>query len=109
KRLGEQVCEAAVTEWGMSVTVLRLAWPTADKDWPTWVGGSGGPTQIRGRSGRPVPATAGSDLARAALAALDFRRGLSVFAIAGDHDGVVMDLTKARELLGWQPTFRLDD
>lgn len=36
KRLGEQVCRAAVAEWGMSVNVLRLALPTRDDAWPAW-------------------------------------------------------------------------
>ena len=36
KRLGEQVCLAAVAEWGLSVNVLRLVWPTPDEIWPAW-------------------------------------------------------------------------
>src|SRR5258706_7408059 len=36
KRLGEQVCLAAAAEFGLSVNVLRLVWPTPDEIWPAW-------------------------------------------------------------------------
>lgn len=42
------------------------------------------------------------------LAALEHRNGYEVFSIAGDHDGHLVDLRKARNLLGWEPEFRLD-
>ena len=32
-RLGEQVCRAAAEEWGLSLNVLRLTWPTPDDVW----------------------------------------------------------------------------
>lgn len=106
KRLGEQVC-AAAAERGMSVNVLRLAWPTPDEVWPAWQTPDGD-VQQHTVNDAPVPALAGSDLARAVLAALEHRDGFQIFTIAGDHDGRMMSLAKARHQLGWEPAFRLD-
>jgi nucleoside-diphosphate-sugar epimerase len=104
KRLGEEVCRAAVAEWGLSVNVLRLVWPTPDDAWPVWQ---------RGRrlwttgDGTPIHATAASDLARAVLAALDHRDGFQIFTISGDESAGLWSTDKARRVLGWAPTFRL--
>jgi nucleoside-diphosphate-sugar epimerase len=107
KRLGEQVCQAAVAEYGMSVNVLRLAWPTPDEVWPAW--GVGEPPQVRYASdGAPIEATAASDLARAMLAALEHRDGYQIFTISGDVSAGIWDTGKARRVLDWQPTFRPD-
>lgn len=106
KRLGEQVCAAAV-QWGMSVNVLRLSWPTPDEVWPAWQTPDGD-VQQHTVNGASIPALAGSDLARAVLAALEHRDGFQLFTISGDHDGRMMSLAKARDRLGWEPAFRLD-
>jgi nucleoside-diphosphate-sugar epimerase len=122
KRLGEQVCEAAVREWGLSVNVLRLAWPTPDDVWPAW--GVDEPPCLRyAADGTPMQATAGTDVGHALVAALDHRAGFGVFTISGDgsagHDGSDGSDTsngsdgpvqrwstaKAQRVLGWQPTF----
>lgn len=104
KRLGEQVCAAAVARWGLSVNVLRLTWPTPDELWPLW-GKWEEPMQRYTGDGRPIEATAASDLARAVLAALEYRDGLQVFTINGDRSAGLWSTAKAHELLGWQPTF----
>ncbi len=107
KRLGEQVCQAATAEWGMSVNVLRLAWPTADEVWPAW--GLPEPPQLRyAASGAVIEATAATDLAPAVLAALDHRDGCQVFTITGDQCARLWSTAKAREVLGWTPTFARD-
>ena len=104
KRLGEEVCRAAVAEWGMSVTVLRLALPTPDDLWPAW-GIESPPILKRTADGTPIQATAGSDLARAVLAALEHRDGFQVFSISGDRSARLWSTERARRLLGWAPTF----
>jgi nucleoside-diphosphate-sugar epimerase len=104
KRLGEQVCRAAVEQWGMSVTVLRLTWPTPDGTWPAW-GATEPPTLLRNTAGVPVQATAASDLARAVDAALDYRDGFQAFTISGDRSALLWSTAKAGDLLGWSPTF----
>jgi nucleoside-diphosphate-sugar epimerase len=104
KRLGEEVCRAAVREWGMSVTVLRLTWPTPDELWPDWAA-FGEPETRYATDGTRIDATAGSDLARAILAALEHRDGLDVFTISGDRTARLWSTAKAREVLGWEPTF----
>jgi nucleoside-diphosphate-sugar epimerase len=104
KALAESVCRAAVDRWGLTVTSLRLGWPTPDDTWPAWaVRSSPEPVVIRGADGSQIPALAATDLTRAVLAALDFRRGFEVFHIVGD-DGTerFWNLAKARDLLGWR-------
>ncbi len=104
KRLGESVCAAAVAEWGLSVTVLRLALPTPDSVWPAW-GLPQPPLLRRDPAGTPIDATAGTDVAQAIHAALRYRRGFSVFTISGDRTAGRWSTAKAAAELGWQPTF----
>jgi nucleoside-diphosphate-sugar epimerase len=104
KRLGEQVCQAATDEWGLSVNVLRLAYPTSDAVWPAWAYKTP-PIVPDAADGTPIHATAASDLARAVLAAADYRDGFQVFTISGDDSARLWSTAKARRLLGWAPTF----
>jgi nucleoside-diphosphate-sugar epimerase len=104
KRLGEQVCRAAAAEYGLSVNILRLTWPTPDELWPVW--GAGQPPELlRAADGSTVEATAASDLGAAVLSALAHRNGVQVFTISGDRSAGLWSTAKAREVLGWQPTF----
>jgi len=104
KRLGEQVCRAATAEWGLSVNVLRLAWPTPDELWPAW-GAHEQPERLCTEDGVPIDATAATDLAAALLAALDHRDGYQVFTISGDRSARLWSTARARDILGWMPTF----
>jgi nucleoside-diphosphate-sugar epimerase len=104
KRLGEQVCQAAVAEWGLSVTSLRLTWPTADADWPDWTR-HGTPRRLFTTDGVPVEPTAASDLAAAVLAALDHRDGYQIFTISGDRSARRWSIARAERMLGWRPEF----
>jgi nucleoside-diphosphate-sugar epimerase len=104
KRLGEQVCAAAVEQWGLSVTVLRLAWPTPDELWPKWGGSLHEPFVRYAPDGTLIEPTAASDLSRAVLAALEFRDGLQFFTISGARTLGLWSTNRARDLLGWQPT-----
>ena len=102
KRLGEQVCEAAAREWGLSVNVLRLTWPTPDDLWPAW--GVDEPPRPRfAADGTPIHATSGSDVGRALLAALEHRSGFGVYIISGDRSARRWSTAKAERVLGWQP------
>jgi len=104
KRLGEQVCQAAVEEWGLSVTALRLAYPTPDAVWPAW-GIDGGRRMQYAADGTLIQATAATDLSNALLAALHHRAGYEVFTITGDRSSRLWSTAKAHRLLGWEPTF----
>ena len=103
KRLGEQVCEAAVREWAISVNALRLTWPTPDDIWPEW-GRPVPPVRKRTDAGEPIDALAATDLGRAVLAALDHRNGFQIFTISGDRSQR-WGIGNAQEVLGWKPTF----
>lgn len=103
KRMGELACAAAVAEWGLSVSVLRLAYPTPDDAWPAWVVPPAAPVPRHTADGTPIQATAGSDLARALLAALEHRDGLQFFTISGDTSARIWSTAKARRALGWTP------
>jgi nucleoside-diphosphate-sugar epimerase len=95
KRLGEEVCRNAARAWGMSVNALRLCFPTPQAEW-----------RASARAGTPTLATADGDVARALLAALDYRAGFQAFMISGDYEQKLMDMSKARRLLGWEPEAR---
>jgi nucleoside-diphosphate-sugar epimerase len=105
KRLGEEVCRTAVAEHGLSVNVLRLAWPTPDAAWPAWAGEEPW-DHWTAPDGTPIHATAASDLARAVLAAHAYRDGFQIFTISGDESARLWSTARARTLLGWAPTFR---
>ncbi|WP_117209633.1 NAD-dependent epimerase/dehydratase family protein [Allorhizocola rhizosphaerae] len=102
KRLGEQVCRAAAQEFGLSVNILRLAWPTPDDAWPAWKPPwhKGKPILFETPDGTPIHATSATDLGDAVVRALDYRDGCEIFHITGAH---VWSAAKARRLLGWRP------
>ena len=108
KRLGEEVCLAAAAEWGLSVNVLRLVWPTPDEIWPAW-GPAGAPERLYTQDGTLIEATRGSDVGRAMLAALDHRDGCQLFTISGDRSARLWSTEKARRVLGWAPTVTRPD
>lgn len=96
KLLGEQVCRNAARAYGMSVNALRLCFPTPDDEW-----------RALARPGAPTLATAAADVARALLAALAYRdAGFQAFMISGDYEQKLMNMAKARRLLGWEPLAR---
>jgi nucleoside-diphosphate-sugar epimerase len=95
KRMGEEVCRNATRAWGMSANALRLCFPTADDEW-----------RATTRLGTPTLATSAGDVARALLAALDYRAGFQAFMISGDYEQKLMNMSKARRLLGWAPLAR---
>ena len=95
KRLGEEVCRNATRAWGMSANALRLCFPTPDAEW-----------RANTHAGEPTIATAAGDVACALLAALDYRAGFQAFMISGDYEQKLMDMSKAKRLLGWEPLAR---
>ena len=96
KYMGELVCRNACRAWGMSVNALRLCLPTPTDRWLE-----------KTQAGTPTIATAETDVARALLAALDYRgHGFNAFMISGDYEQKLMNMSKAERLLGWQPLAR---
>lgn len=96
KRLGEEVCRNAARQWGMSVNALRLCLPMSEERW-----------LAQTRHGVPTIATAADDVARALLGALDYRgAGFEAFMISGDYEQKIMNMSKAKRLLGWEPLAR---
>lgn len=92
KRLGEDVCRAACAN-GMSVISLRLCFPTPPEDWDQ-----------PGDDPSSVIATSAADTARAFLLALERQgHGYEAFAISGDNQGRLVNIERARTVLGWQP------
>jgi nucleoside-diphosphate-sugar epimerase len=105
KRLAEVVGQAAAVAHGMTVTALRIGWPTSEPAWPAWaLPAFPQPAIIRRADGTPVPALAARDLTAAVLVALDRDGGFDVFHILGGSGaGHRLSTAKARALLGWQP------
>lgn len=95
KRLGEDVCRNAWHHWGISVNALRLCHPRSREDW-----------LAQARSDRPSIPTDALDVGRLILAALEYRGGFQVFHTSGDYQNKIMNMGKARRLLGWQPRAR---
>lgn len=96
KTAAELVCAAATREHDMTGISLRLVGPLADEDW-----------QVYDDPHSRDVMTAGSDVARAFLAALDANTtGYRTCMISGDHTGDLIDLTEAAELLDWRPLAR---
>jgi nucleoside-diphosphate-sugar epimerase len=56
--------------------------------------------------GVPTIATTANDVARAFQAALEYRGGFQAFMISGDYENKIMNMAKARRLLGWEPLAR---
>ncbi|MHC9044519.1 NAD-dependent epimerase/dehydratase family protein [Microbacterium saperdae] len=96
KTAAELVCAAATREHDLTGISLRLVGPLADEAWQ----------EYDDPHSRDVM-TAGSDVARAFLAALDApTTGYRTCMISGDHTGEHIDLTDAAELLDWRPLAR---
>ena len=95
KWLGEEVCKNAWRRWGINVNALRLCHPTAKEVWLEQ-------TQF----GTPTIATTAEDVGRAMLAGLEFKAGFETFTISGDYEHKLMNMSKAKQLLGWEPLAR---
>jgi nucleoside-diphosphate-sugar epimerase len=95
KRIGEEVCRNAAREWGMNINALRLCFPIPEDEW-----------QSTTRLGTPTIATTAGDVARALLAALEYRGGFQAFMISGDYEQTLLNMSKAKRLLGWEPLAR---
>jgi nucleoside-diphosphate-sugar epimerase len=95
KRLGEESCHNVWRLSGMSVNVLRLCWPLSETEW-----------RERARPGEPILAMVDSDIARLLDAALGYRAGFQVFNVSGDYENRIMNMGKAKRLLGWEPLMR---
>ena len=102
KSFGEQVCEYFAREHNMSLIALRITGPSTREQW------------LERRSQPKDPSvhiwwTDEEDLARAYLAAISVEhKGFDSVFIAGDYEQKEINLSKAKQLLGWEPlTHRL--
>jgi nucleoside-diphosphate-sugar epimerase len=95
KWLGEEVGKNAARRWGMNVNALRLCHPTAKEKWLEET-----------RQGTPTIATMDEDVARAILGALELQAGFQAFMISGDFEQKIMNMSKAKRMLNWEPLAR---
>jgi nucleoside-diphosphate-sugar epimerase len=95
KRLGEEVCRNAWYVNGLSVNALRLCHPVAREKWLD-----------QAHLGTPSIPTDAEDVARLMVAALDYRNGFQAFLTSGDYENKIMNMGKAKRLLGWEPLAR---
>ena len=95
KRLGEEVCQNATRLWGMNINALRLCFPLSEDKW-----------QAQTVLGTPTIATTARDVSRAIAAALELRAAFQAFTISGDYEQKIMNMSKAKRLLGWEPLAR---
>jgi nucleoside-diphosphate-sugar epimerase len=97
KRLGEEVCLNACRQWGMTVNALRLCLPVDKEEWQ----------RAMEREGASAIHTREDDVARAFLAALERQfGGFEAFMITGNPQQKIMNLSKAKRLLEWEPLAR---
>jgi len=85
----------ACRAWGISVNALRLWLPVTEERW-----------LAEAREGEPTPWTTAEDMARALLAALEYRDGFQAFTVSGDYEQKLTNVTKAKRLLDWEPLAR---
>jgi nucleoside-diphosphate-sugar epimerase len=95
KRLGEEVCRNAWVRYGLSVNALRMCLPIGRQKWLE-----------QARLGVPSIPTDAEDVARLMLAALEYRNGFQAFFSSGDYENKIMNMGKAKRLLGWEPLAR---
>ena len=95
KYLGEKVCQDAARLWGMNVNALRLCHPTAEEKWLS-----------EAVLGTPTILTMASDVANAIAGALTCQAGFQPFMISGDYENKIMNMSKAKRMLGWEPLAR---
>ena len=95
KRLGEEVCQNAARIWQMNINALRLCFPIPEEKW-----------LAQTVEGAPTIATAARDVARAIDGALRYKAGFQAFTISGDYEQKIMNMGKAKRLLGWEPLAR---
>lgn len=95
KRLGEEVCRNAWVRYGLSVNALRMCHPIARATFLE-----------QARLGTPSIPTDAEDVARLMLAALEYSNGFQAFLTSGDYENKIMNMGKAKRLLGWEPLAR---
>ena len=92
KFLGEEVLRHFCLRHGLNGFALRLNWPVPNDQWEEAV-----------KKHPSCGATAGDDLARAVLAALEVEHtGFDAVFITGDYEGRKFNPAKAKRLLGWE-------
>ena len=98
KGFAEHICRYFAREFRMNLAVLRITGPSTRAQY------------IERRNSPPRPGvvpTDEEDLANAYLAAVDFVQAdcgrFDVFFISGDENHEIINMSKAKALLGWEP------
>ena len=95
KRLGEEVCYNACVNYGMSVNALSMCFPISRERYLE-----------QARLDTPSLPTDAEDVARLMMAALEYRNGFQAFQTSGDYANKIINMAKAKRLLGWEPLAR---
>jgi len=95
KRLGEEVCYNAWVRYGLTVNALRMCHPISRENY-----------LAQARWEQPTIHTDAEDVARLMLAALEYRNGFQAFLTSGDYGNKILNMGKAKRLLGWEPLAR---
>ena len=95
KRLGEEACRNAWVRYGLSVNALRMCHPVSREKFLE-----------QARWGTPSIPTDAEDVARLMLAALAYSNGFQAFLTSGDYENKILNMGKAKRLLGWEPLAR---
>lgn len=108
KGFGELICRYFCREFDMSIVALRLTGP---RDRQGWIEGRRVLKDTLDKPDRHLWVTDEEDLAAAYLAALEVANGrdrrFDAVFIAGDEEQREVNLSKAGQLLGWQPRTHL--
>ena len=60
----------------------------------------------RPRNQSPRLPSSSADLASALMKAIDYRDGFQAFIVSGDYEQKMMNMEKAKRVLGWEPLAR---
>ena len=83
------------TVMGSASNALRMCHPVSREKWLE-----------QARIGVPSIPTNAEDVARLMLAAMEYRNGFQAFLTSGDYENKIMNMGKAKRLLGWEPLAR---
>lgn len=109
KGFGEGICRYFARWFDMNIAALRITGPRRREQ---WIEERRNPVTNRPDGSSPLYVTDEEDLANAYLSALSLTQQghgrFDAFYIAGDENQEEHNLTKAKRVLGWEPTTHLN-
>ncbi len=109
KGFGEGICRYFARWFDMNIAALRITGPRQREQ---WIEERRSPVTDRPDGSSPLYVTDEEDLANAYLSALSLTQQghgrFDAFYIAGDENQEEHNLTKAKRVLGWEPTTHLN-